>query len=154
MGNPALFETLTRAELLAALRRRCVEIMDLKAMLFEHRIPFDAGCSIEDDHLPTPDLRKSSAERGGLEGLRNLSGNFSQLQQLVLYELRRRVRTGASTERGLAVAIGISQPHMHNVLKGARALSLKKTDAVLGYLGLSVWDLAQQPASAKVERVS
>ena len=56
---------------------------------------------------------------------------FHDLHQLLLEELRQRVRSGAATERGLARLSGISQPHLHNVLKGKRKLSLGKADVVL-----------------------
>jgi len=45
------------------------------------------------------------------------------------------------TERGLARLTGISQPHVHNVLKGVRILSLRATDTILRRLDLSVADL-------------
>ena len=67
---------------------------------------------------------------------------FNQLQQRLLDDLRLRVRNGESTERGLAKAVGISQTHLHNVLKGKRLLSMEKTDDVLRYLRLGVLDLA------------
>lgn len=56
-------------------------------------------------------------------------------------ELRRRVRNGESTERALAKLTGISQPHMHNVLKGQRLLSSDLADTILQKLQLSVLDL-------------
>jgi transcriptional regulator with XRE-family HTH domain len=67
--------------------------------------------------------------------------NFKLLEQRLLCELRERVRSGAITERGLARMAGISQPHLHNVLKGVRSFSLEKADQVLRSLGLNVLDL-------------
>ena len=55
--------------------------------------------------------------------------------------LRERVRNGEVTERGLARMAGISQPHLHNMLKGVRGLSAEKADLLLLRLGLSVVDL-------------
>ena len=67
--------------------------------------------------------------------------NFKHLEQRFLCELRDRVRSGAVTERGLARLVGVSQPHIHNVLKGKRFFSLEKADQVLRSLGLDVLDL-------------
>ncbi len=67
--------------------------------------------------------------------------DFQTLQSNLLAQLRRRVLTGELTERGLARMSGLSQPHVHHVLKGARTLSLASTDRILRTLGLSVLDL-------------
>jgi len=67
--------------------------------------------------------------------------NFKHLEHRLLLELRERVRSGAVTERGLARLARVSQPHMHNVLKGKRSFSLEKADQVLLSLGLDVLDL-------------
>jgi transcriptional regulator with XRE-family HTH domain len=66
--------------------------------------------------------------------------NFKHLEHRFLSELRERVRSGAVTERGLARMVGVSQPHIHNVLKGKRFFSLEKADQVLRSLGLDVLD--------------
>ena len=63
---------------------------------------------------------------------------FHDLQQRLLADLRQRVRSGAATERGLARDTGISQPHLHNVLKGKRILSMEKADKVLRCLQIDV----------------
>ena len=68
---------------------------------------------------------------------------FQDLLQRLLDELRRRVRSGAATERGLARLSGISQPHLHNVLKGKRILSMEKADAVLRRLQIDVLHLIE-----------
>jgi hypothetical protein len=67
--------------------------------------------------------------------------DFQMLQNRLLSEVRARVRNGEMTERGLARTAGISQPHIHNVLKGARVLSLEATDRVLRQLGVDLADL-------------
>jgi len=67
--------------------------------------------------------------------------NFKHLEHRFVCELRERVRSGAVTERGLARLTGVSQPHIHNVLKGKRFFSLEKADQVLRSLGLDVLDL-------------
>ena len=66
---------------------------------------------------------------------------FHELQQRLLDELRQRVRSGAATERGLARLSGISQPHLHNVLKGKRLLSMDKADEVLRSLQIDILQL-------------
>ena len=66
---------------------------------------------------------------------------FLQLQQRLLEHLRRRVESGEATERGLARLAGVSQPHLHNVLKGKRLLSFDMADAILHNLQLGVLDL-------------
>jgi len=63
---------------------------------------------------------------------------FYELQQRLLEELRQRVRSGAATERGIARISGISQPHLHNVLKGKRLLSIDKADEVLRSLEIDI----------------
>ena len=63
---------------------------------------------------------------------------FHELQQRLLDELRQRVRSGAATERGLARISGISQSHLHNVLKGKRLLSMDKADEVLRSLQIDI----------------
>jgi transcriptional regulator with XRE-family HTH domain len=68
---------------------------------------------------------------------------FQDLQQRLLEELRQRVRSGAATERGLARLCGISQPHLHNVLKGKRTLSTNKADEVLRRLQIDVLQLIE-----------
>ena len=68
---------------------------------------------------------------------------FTDLHQLLLEELGQRVRSGAATERGLARLSGISQPHLHNVLKGKRKLSLNKADGVLHRLQIDLLQLIE-----------
>jgi hypothetical protein len=56
-----------------------------------------------------------------------------------LVELARlRVRSGDVSERGLARKAGISQPHMHNVLKGIRTLSPVAADRLMRALNVTV----------------
>lgn len=65
---------------------------------------------------------------------------FKSLEHRFLCDLRERVRNGGVTERGLARMAGVSQPHIHNVLKGKRFFSLQKADQVLLSLGLDIVD--------------
>jgi hypothetical protein len=66
---------------------------------------------------------------------------FLDLQQRLLDHLRHRVQSGEATERGLARQAGLSQPHLHNVLKGKRLLSVDMADEILQNLGMGVLDL-------------
>ena len=68
---------------------------------------------------------------------------FHDLQERLLEELRQRVRSGAATERGLARHTGISQPHLHNVLKGKRMLSMERADSVLHSLQIDILNLIE-----------
>ena len=69
---------------------------------------------------------------------------FERLQLNLIQHLRDRVRSGELTERSLARITGISQPHLHNVLKGKRLLSLEKLDRILAYLELDLRDLIEE----------
>lgn len=60
--------------------------------------------------------------------------------RLVEYVLAR-LRNGEITERGLATRVGLSQSHIHNVLKGKRDLSEDAADRILGGIGLTILDL-------------
>jgi transcriptional regulator with XRE-family HTH domain len=66
---------------------------------------------------------------------------FKSLEYRLFCELRESIRSGGVTERGLARMAGVSQPHLHNVLKGKRFFSLEKADQVLRSLGMDVLDL-------------
>ena len=63
----------------------------------------------------------------------------------LLERLRKRVSeqlaAGEWTERGLARRAGISQPHLHNVLKGIRSMTPEVADRLLTTLQMSVDDL-------------
>ena len=67
--------------------------------------------------------------------------NFRDLQNRLAENLRERVRSGEITERGLARLTGVSQPHIHHVLKGKRLLSADMADQVMGHLRMDVLDL-------------
>ena len=67
---------------------------------------------------------------------------FREAQLKLLAYVVDRIHNGELTERRFARLIGISQPHAHNVLKGARNLSPEIFDSVLKYFHLSMLDLA------------
>jgi transcriptional regulator with XRE-family HTH domain len=62
--------------------------------------------------------------------------NFERLLQCLVMEVNRRVRNGEWTERQLARRSGISQPHIHNVLKGARTLTPDVADQLMSVMGI------------------
>ena len=68
---------------------------------------------------------------------------FAVLRQRLLAATRARIRNGEITERGLARRTGISQPHMHNILKGIRTLTPESGDALLVELHLTLLDLVR-----------
>jgi SOS-response transcriptional repressor LexA len=70
----------------------------------------------------------------------------SDLRETLTELLRTKVRNGTTTERSLAKQIGMSQPHLHNVLKGTRTLSTEMIDQCLYQLRLSVFDLMDRSA--------
>jgi hypothetical protein len=55
--------------------------------------------------------------------------------------INHRIGNGEFTERGFARLTGVSQPQIHNVLKGARGLSPRIADLMLAKLGISLLDL-------------
>jgi len=55
--------------------------------------------------------------------------------------LRLRIRNGEITERGLARKTGLSQSHIHNVLKGARILTPEVADRIMRHMKLSILEL-------------
>jgi hypothetical protein len=67
--------------------------------------------------------------------------DFHELQQRLIDVARQRVRAGKFTERGLARVCGISQPHIHNILKNARSLSNESADRLLQALEINLPDL-------------
>jgi transcriptional regulator with XRE-family HTH domain len=68
---------------------------------------------------------------------------FSLLHQRLLHHLRQRIQGGEVTERGLARMAGVSQPHLHNTLKGKRVLSIDMADDIMRNLQISVLDLIE-----------
>jgi hypothetical protein len=69
---------------------------------------------------------------------------FELLHERLADHLRGRIRSGELTERQLARLAGISQPHLHNVLKGVRVLSAATADVVVTNLRLSALDLVRE----------
>jgi hypothetical protein len=75
--------------------------------------------------------------------------NFQDLHTILTDHIAGKVRHGELTERGLARRAGISQPHLHNVLKRKRYLSMQSADLVMHELSLSVVDLIRARKEAE-----
>jgi hypothetical protein len=63
------------------------------------------------------------------------------LQQRLLEHLRLLIRNGEWTERRLARTVGLSQPHVHNLMKGSRQLTPAICDLVMLHLNIGIQDL-------------
>lgn len=67
--------------------------------------------------------------------------DFGELEVRLIHHLQERIRSGEISERSLARVIGVSQPHLHNVLKGRHLFSLAMADKILRHLNLDLLDL-------------
>lgn len=74
--------------------------------------------------------------------------NFSDIHIRLTEHIALKVRRGDLTERALAKRVGISQPHLHNVLKGKRCFSLETADLVMEALDMTILDLIRDPAGS------
>ena len=70
--------------------------------------------------------------------------DFTTLKNRLLHRLRIQLRNGQITERRLALRTGLSQSHIHNVLKGERDLTVEVADRILRELHMSVLDLFER----------
>jgi transcriptional regulator with XRE-family HTH domain len=70
---------------------------------------------------------------------------FSGLQTRLILRLKQEIQAGGFTERGLARRAGLSQPHVHNLLKGIRAPTTQSADALLRAASWGVRDLLEPP---------
>ncbi len=66
---------------------------------------------------------------------------FETLQLRLLKFLMHKLHSGEFTERGLSRILGISQPQMHNVLKGNRRLQCALADTMLLKFQIGIADL-------------
>ena len=67
---------------------------------------------------------------------------LSDLCNRLMESLKVSIASGSLTVRRLAREIGVSQPHMQNVMNGKRALTMALADRLLEYQHRSVLDLA------------
>ena len=70
--------------------------------------------------------------------------SFQQLASRLVRYLNELVRRGEATERGLARLTGYSQPHIHNVLKGARGMNPELADSVMERMAIPLLSLLTQ----------
>jgi len=67
--------------------------------------------------------------------------NFTQLQERLRLELRRRIERGTLSVSLLARQTGLGQAHLSNFLNSRRGLSLGALDRILGSQRLTTADL-------------
>ena len=79
---------------------------------------------------------------------------FKVFQHRLIEHVHARVERGELTERGLARRTGISQPHLHNMLKGTRVLSPKMADLLLRHLHITLLDLLDADELKAPDRVN
>jgi hypothetical protein len=87
-------------------------------------------------------IRYSSIPQGNTSKAK-IMVRFAEFHKRLVECLRDKVRSGEITERGLARMTGISQPHVHNVLKGKKLFSVDVSDAILRELDLDLLDFVQ-----------
>jgi len=75
---------------------------------------------------------------------------LADIEERLLDNLRARVKRREISERRLALQAGYSQPHIHNVLKGARQLTSGVADRLMERLGLDLESLFE---TSELERV-
>jgi transcriptional regulator with XRE-family HTH domain len=69
--------------------------------------------------------------------------NFDVIKNRLIRFVSLRIRNGDCTQRQLAKLVGVSQPQLHNVLKGARRLRRELADALLAHFEISLIDLLE-----------
>jgi hypothetical protein len=73
--------------------------------------------------------------------LRPEAVTFGALQSRLIRFVNNRISNGDFSERGLARILQISQPQLHNVLKGLRKLTPELADRVMQCFRMTVLDL-------------
>ncbi len=68
---------------------------------------------------------------------------FAELHARLIKAINARIQNGEFTERGLARMLGISQPQIHNLLKGARKLRPEVADRLIASLKMALVDLIE-----------
>lgn len=66
---------------------------------------------------------------------------FEVLQKRLIWFVNNRISNGDLSERALARVLHVSQPQIHNVLKGARKLTPELADRLLQCFGMTIVDL-------------
>ncbi|HTU45972.1 MAG TPA: hypothetical protein VMF91_12965 [Bryobacteraceae bacterium] len=82
---------------------------------------------------------------------------FHALRTRLVAVVNARLQNGEFTERGLAKILGVSQPQIHNVLKGARKLQWDLADRLIIDLRiklLDLWDDDELVVDERTQRLS
>ena len=66
---------------------------------------------------------------------------LSAIKSRLIATINTRINNGEFTERGLARLLGVSQPQLHNVLKGARKLQAELADRLMLRFNIGIVDL-------------
>jgi transcriptional regulator with XRE-family HTH domain len=74
--------------------------------------------------------------------------NFDIVKKRLIRFVSLRIRNGVCTQRQLAKLVGVSQPQLHNVLKGVRPLNGELADALLAHFEISLIDLLEPDDSS------
>lgn len=76
---------------------------------------------------------------------------FRELSARLIRELNHRIHSGGLTERGLARRLEASQPHIHNMLKGVRGMSMPLADHILDRMQIPLESLLTED---EIKRIS
>ena len=76
--------------------------------------------------------------------LRSGKETFGSLNKCLIFLVNNKIQNGEVTERALARAVSISQPQIHNVLKGSRKLQPYLADRLMDLFGISIEDLIER----------
>lgn len=68
---------------------------------------------------------------------------LSAIQSRLIARVNTSINNGEFTERSLARLVGVSQPQLHNVLKGARKLQTELADRLMNRFNIGVVDLLE-----------
>jgi hypothetical protein len=78
---------------------------------------------------------------------------LSQIRKNLLLEIQRRISNGEFSERSLARKLGVSQPHIHNVLAGVRTLSVELADHIIVHLEIPLSRLLPEEPDQPTSRI-
>ncbi len=69
---------------------------------------------------------------------------FESLNRCLIFLINNKILNGEVTERALARAVSVSQPQIHNVLKGTRKLQPYLADRLMNKFRISFGDLIER----------
>lgn len=79
--------------------------------------------------------------------------SFQDLQHRLIVFVVTKIRNGEFTERRLARVLGVSQPQLHNVLKGVRPLKPDFADCLMRQFEIGILDLVDHAEMAEYLQV-